>query len=254
MKVARFCLLLFALTPVFAWAQSVLLLSTGDSSLDSQTKAVVEAGGFTVTVGSPYTSFTGAELSGINVVLLLPNYNWAAGDMPLAGQTALANFVSAGGGLITSEWTNWKVGSGSFSTLSTALPVVATTQYTGGGAITYTALSSNAALNAGLGASFSFTGDNFAGVESYFTPKSGATAYFSSSGGAGGAGLVGWSYGSGRVLQFSTVMGPSELADSNYATLMRNAVTWTAVPEPSICSLLAVGLGVLCWLARAQRR
>lgn len=251
MKPTLVLLLLLAFLPARLDAVVVLLLSTGSPTLDTQTKGVLESGGFTVTLGSEYNTFTGAELTGMDVVMLLPNFNWASGDMTLAAQTALVNFVQGGGGLITSEWTNWKVGAGSFATLDSILPVDSTTQYTGGSALTYNQVTPDAVLNAGLPASFTFSGDSFAGVESYFSPKSGATVYYSSSGGAGGAGVIGWQAGSGRVLQFSTVAGPLELGDGNYATLVQNSVKWSAIPEPSTSALMIIGLlGGLLWSRR----
>lgn len=243
-------LVLALLLPLSLAAQTVLLLSTGSSTLDTQTKGVLEAGGATVTIGNPYTAFTSAELTGVDVVLLFPNNNWSSGDMLLAEQTALANFVSGGGGLITAEWTNWKVGAGSFDNLEPILPVIATTQYTGVTAITYTSVTPDATLNAGMPSGFTFTADSFAGVESFFTAKSGATVYYSSAGSANGAGIVGWTYGSGRVLQFSTTAGTNSLADANFSLLLQNSVQWAAVPEPSTTLLLVLGLGLKLWFRR----
>lgn len=250
--------LVLALAGLRAGAVEVLLLSTGNTVLDQQTKAVVEAAGHQVTLANPYPNFLGAELTGMDVVLLLPNANWASGDMPLLGQTALANFVQAGGGLIASEWTNWKVAAnGAFATLAPLFPVVATSQYTSSATVTYTSAVPDATLTAGLPTAFTFASDNFSGVESFFTPKLGATAFYASSGAAGGAGVVGWDVGSGRVLQLSTVAGPLELADVNYAQLLQNSVAWTAqvaaIPEPSTLALGALGLLVL-GLARLRRR
>lgn len=250
---ARFLLLLIAALPAQLAASVILLLSTGDTTLDTQTKTLIEGHGHTVTIGNPYTTFTATELSGVNVVLLFPNNNWNTGDMSLAAQTALVNFVNAGGGLVTSEWTNWKTGAGSFATLDAILPVDSTTQYSGGSAITYTQVTPDATLNAGLATAFSFSGDNYAGVESYFTAKSGATVYYSSTGGSGGAGVIGWNSGAGRVIQFSTVAGPLELGNASYGKLVQNAVQWAAIPEPSTALLMLAGLGVLVWLRRARR-
>lgn len=234
-------------------AQTVLLLSTGNSTLDTQTAAVVSNGGFSVTVGSAYHSVSESEFVGVDVVLLFPNANWSAGDMPANVQTALLTFISHGGGLVTSEWTNWKVGAGSFQTLAAALPVVATTQYTGGNSITYTESATDPVLNAGLPASFAFTADNFAGVESYFTAKNGALTLYTSSGGANGAGVVGWDYGSGRVLQISTTVGSYQLADANFSVLLQNSVQWAAVPEPSTWFLLLTGLAAILLVCRRRR-
>lgn len=247
----RLILLALLLLPLPTVAQTVLLLSTGSTMLDTQTKGVLQSGGATVVIGSPYTTFTATELSGINVVLLFPNNNWASGDMNLTAQTALVNFVSSGGGLITAEWTNWKVGSTQLQNLAVLMPVVATTQYTGGTAITYTSITPDSTLNAGIPSSFTFAADNFAGVESFFTAKSGATVYYASTGGAAGAGVVGWSYGQGRVLQLSTTAGPSSLSDPQFSLLLQNSVQWAAVPEPGTMVLMLIGLGsLLLWSRR----
>ncbi len=247
------CVLLALLTPAVLPGQTVLLLSTGNATLDTQTKGVLETGGASVVVGSQFAAFSATELTGIDVVLLFPNNNWNSGDMSLTAQTSLVNFVGAGGGLVTAEWTNWKVGSNNFVNLGPILPVVSTTQYTGGSTIAYSQATANATLNAGLPASFTFSGDNFAGVESFFTAKPGASVFYTSTGGAGGAGLVGWEYGAGRALQFSTTMGPLGLADTHLSRLFQNSVQWAAVPEPSTYLLMLVGLGVLLRF-RARRR
>lgn len=249
------CLLLALLAPALVPAQTVLLLSTGSTTLDNQTRGVLQNGGATVIVGSQYPSLSATELAGIDVVLLLPNNNWSGGDMPLGAQNALATFVNAGGGLVTAEWTNWKVGDGKFANLQPILPVVSSTQFTSGTdvAITYTRSVADTVINAGLPASFSFKSDNFDGIESVFVAKPGATVFYTSSGGAGGAGLVGWESGAGRVLQFSTTLGPNGLADDRLSRLFQNSVQWAAVPEPSTYLLMALGLGVLFRFSTRRR-
>ena len=242
---------LFAL-PRTALAVVVLILSSGDSALDTAAQNVFTSAGHTATIGPQYTTFTGAELSGVQTVLFLANANWSSGDMPLAGQTALVNFVNGGGGLVTGEWVNWKVGVGSLSTLAPLMPVTSSTQWTGGTSITYTQSVSDPVLGAGLPATLTFPGDNFAGVESFFTPKSGATAYYASAGGAGGAGIVGWSYGAGRVLQYSVTLGAGQLGTADFATLLGNSASFVAVPEPSTVAFL--GLGLLSLLVRRRVR
>lgn len=243
-----------ALLPLCGVAQTVLLLSTGSTTLDTQTRSLLQDAGYSVTLGSPYTTFAPAELTGIDVVLLLPNANWNAGDMPLASQTALASFVQNGGGLVTSEWTNWKVGNGGFALLSPLLPGTATSQYTSASTLLYTRLIGDATLDAGLPTSFGFATDDYDGVESQFAAKTGATIYFTSLGGGSilGVGVVGWTSGSGRVLQFSTTGGANEFADANYSRLFTNSVAWTAqsVPEPSVLALLGAGGLLLAWRRR----
>ena len=235
--------------PHSAVAVMVLILSSGDSSLDTTAQNVFTSAGHTVAIGPQYTAFTGAELSGAQAVLFLANANWNSGDMPVAGQSALVNFVNAGGGLITGEWVNWKVGSGGLTTLAPLMPVTVSTQWTGGSAITYTEALADSVLSAGLPTSFTFPGDNFSGVESFFTAKPGAIAYYTSSGGAGGAGVVAWTQGNGRVLQISTTIGSGQLGTADYARLLNNSVEFVSVPEPSAFALLGLGV-LLVWLRR----
>ena len=42
-----------------------------------------------------------------------------------------------------------------------------------------------------------------------------------------GDGVIGWNYGSGRVLSLSTLAGQMELGDPNYGRLFGNGVTGT---------------------------
>ncbi len=245
------CLLLAL--PAGLQAQAVLLLATGDTTLNTLTENTLTGAGFSVTVRSPYVEFGAGELAGIEAVVLLPNFDWI-GDMPLASQAALVDFVEAGGGLITGEWTVWKTGTGTFAELADILPVVATSSYTYGSPVTYTQATADAVINAGLPAAFSFPGDSFLGVETYFTAKPGATVFYTSTGAAGGAGVVGWEVGNGRVLQFSTVLGPQQLADPNYSVLLANTVQWVAVPEPSAWLLLLTGLACVAVLGRRSLR
>lgn len=246
-------LLVLCALPRTAFAVVVLILSSGDSALDATAQNVFTSAGHTVSIGPQYTAFSGTELAGAQAVLFLANANWNAGDMPSAGQSALVNFVTAGGGLITGEWVNWKVGAGFFTTLAPALPVVSSTQYTGGATITYSELVADPVLGAGLPAAFGFPGDNFAGVESFFAPKPGAVAYYSSAGGAGGAGVVAWMHGSGRVLQLSTTIGSGQLGTADYARLLTNSVEFVSVPEPATMWLLGLGVLLLCLRRRGAR-
>ena len=81
-------------------------------------------------------------------------------------------------------------------------------------------------MNAGLPPSFTITLDNYAGTESLLQARPGATVFYHSSL-VNYEGVLGWSYGSGRVVDISIVAGPIELADPNFSRLLANAFTWS---------------------------
>jgi hypothetical protein len=239
-------------------ADSVLLLSTGVAAEDNAVVNLLTADGHNVTVGPDYYNYSGTpSLAGYSAVILLQNNNGDGENIPISGQTALLNYVNGGGGLLTGEWTVWGNAAEGFNTILAPLfPVIPSTAYNYTSPITYTQATPNSVLNSGLPSSFTFNADNNGGTETYFQPKSGATVYYGSS---YGDGLIGWNYGSGRVLSLSTLAGQTELGDPNYGRLFSNAVTSvdgiTAVPEPSTLTLLgigAVGMTVHCWRRRKR--
>ncbi len=254
------CLTLLAGGLRQAKADLVLLLSTGVTAEDNAVVSLLTADGHNVTVGPDYYNYTGTgpSLSGYSSVILLQNDNGTGDNIPPAGQTALVNYVNGGGGLLTGEWTVWgNAADGHNTILAPVLPVIPSTVFDYSNPITYTQTTANSVLNNGLPSSFTFNADNNGGRETYFQPKTGATVYYGSS---YGDGLIGWNYGSGRVLSLSTLAGPIELADPNYGRLFSNAVYFvdgavTVVPEPSTLiafSIGAVGLTLHCWRRRKQ--
>jgi hypothetical protein len=120
-------------------------------------------------------------------------------------------------------------------------------------------------MNVGLPATFSFTASS-GDTEHMLTPKPGATAFFTTNqrtaafGGEGvGYGIVGWNYGSGRVLSLSTVSDSVALSNATYDQMLVNAFNWVAptspageVPAPEPTSL-TVFAAASVWLLIASR-
>jgi hypothetical protein len=215
-----------------AAAAVVLATSTGDPTLDQKVQATLQAYGHTVDTGPPFTQFDNSvDLSGYDAVLLLVNVNWQTDDMPASGQQALLNFVSAGGGLVTGEWTVWLTHDNfEFTILADALPVVPTTTFSSGLRMSYKVQTPDAILNAGLPSKFGFAADNISGTETFFQPRVGATVFYISRGSANGDGVIGWDYGNGSVLSFSTIIGTKELSNADYSRLVSNAIDWVTRP------------------------
>jgi hypothetical protein len=239
---------------------SVLVLSSGNAAEDTSIEYVLESFGHSVDVGPQYINYNGTtNLAGYQSVVLLTNYNWNALplDMPAAGQTQLLNYVSAGGGLVAGEWLVWKTGAQNvFNTLEPAIPVVATTAFRTAAQVTYSQVAAEPTLNSGLPDSFTFFASNIGGTETQFNPKSGATIFYDSSYPTAGSGVIGWDFGAGRVISFSTLIAEEELADANYVQLFSNAVSWSAgvvIPEPSSATSICIGAG-LSMAAIALRR
>jgi len=266
----RFLVLLVALVLVSgglgpAKADNVLLLSTGYAAEDNSVVNLLEADGHTVTVGPYYESYQGSNLSGYTSVILLENVSTIGGEIPAAGQTALVNYVAAGGGLLTGEWTVWAIaGEGFNQILKTVLPVIPSSAFNYNSPITYSLATPDPVLNSGLPSSFSFNAEIVGGTETYFQPQPGATVFYGSSFGGTppGDGVIGWQYGSGRVMSFSTLAAQEELADPNYGTLFSNGVNWVedpptgtqSVPEPAALTLLGIGaLGLMIHRLRSRK-
>jgi type 1 glutamine amidotransferase len=256
-------------SPAPLFASKILLISSGDASNDAAIESVLQSAGDTVTVGPTYSTFTGSGLSGYNAVFLNPNAgDWTTSDMPVSGQQALLNYVDQGGGLVTSAmvFALANPDSKEFQTLVPALPAVAPGAETSNSPITFTSLTSNSTINAGLPSTFSFPAAGYS-TEALLTPKLSTTGFFATNqwtatfGGEGvGYGSGGGGYGAGRILSLSTFSDNLALSNAAYDQMLVNALNWAgqtsggtpvpypdyAAPEPtSLLVFLAAGLGLL---------
>jgi len=229
-----------------ASAKSVYLLSGNDSAQDAQIETVLEGFGHVVDIGVQHWQFDGTQdISSYEVVLLLNSSNWPAtfGDMPVPGQNSLVTYISSGGGLITGEWVMWNWSQGNFQTIYDALPGTTDGNWNSVTPITYTVQEEDSLLNYNMPNSFTFDVSDYDGTESVMWPKEGAHAFYDSNN--LDAGLVGWHYGLGGVLSFSTCIGPSELSNTDYQQLLSNAVDWAGTPVPIPGTALLLGSGLV---------
>ncbi len=218
-----------------AEAGKVYLLSGADSGQDTAIKTTLEGFGHQVTIGVEHQDFDGSQsLSGYDVVIFLDSNNFGptadgqSRDMPEPGQVALLKFILSGGGLITGEWVtydNYQTPQ-YFTILGVALPGTCTGEVVFQSPLTYTTVTPDSTLNYRVPSPLTFKVTDYEGTESVLLLKTGATAFYGSSG--GGAGLLGWTYGSGKVLSFSTPIGPDELSNTDYQQLLNNSVKWTS--------------------------
>lgn len=213
----------------------ILVLSSGVPEFDQAVTSALEDGGHQVVIGPKYWQLdAGTVIGGFDAVYVQVNAQAANGDMPAGGQEKLLDYLDLGGGIVLCEWTMWKVAVlGDLSILEPALPLISDGTYHLETESTYAQVTSDPVLGAGLPESFSFPNHYLGGTETFVTPKAGATEFYSSH--HGDAGVVGWDYSAGRVLQISVVAGPASFEDDHFRQLMANAMTWAADDVESIC-------------------
>lgn len=224
-------LALFALgLTSLADAGSIYVMSSGNESHDTTVMASLAAAGHSSVIGVEYWEFDGTvPLTGYDAVFFQSNYNWTSGNMPEAGQQQLVDFVNAGGGMVTSEWTLWLTAVGNFQTLKSIMPSTETSSYNGDTLHNFQQVDPDPTINSGLPANFDVDGDNVAGGETN-TPgvKAGAKVFYNSTLNGGRVGLSGWDVNQGRVAQFSQTVSERFMADPDGFRLLGNVMEWVS--------------------------
>lgn len=212
-----------------AQAARVYVLSSNYAVQDNAVLSSLAAAGHTGTIGVPFNLFDGTvSLIGYDAVLLQANYNWTAGDMPVAGQSQIVSYIQNGGGVVTAEWYIWLTASGRFQTLDAAMPTVATTSYNGDVAHHLMQITADPTVNSGLPSEFDVQGDNVAGGETMPTAlKAGAVEFYRSTH-YNTIGLCGRDFGQGRIAQFSQTVGENFLGDAFGFRLLGNVIEWVS--------------------------
>ncbi|MCW5938328.1 MAG: hypothetical protein KF884_07745 [Fimbriimonadaceae bacterium] len=211
-------------------AARVYVMSSGNPDHDNTVVSSLTAAGHVPVVGVEYWQFDGSvSLAGYDAVFLQANYNWGVGDMPTAGQNQLLNYINAGGGMVTSEWTLWKCAFGSFQDLSAAFSSTPTLSFNGDDEHYFQSFDPDPTINSGLPQVFFVDGDNVAGGETNInaTPVGAKIFYLSLKTGMY-IGLTGMDIGNGRVAQFSQTVGERFMNHPSGFRLLGNTVEWVS--------------------------
>jgi hypothetical protein len=99
----------------------ILILDDGGTEVEVQT--MLEAAGYTVTMGGLYYEYTGTDFSAYDLVILLYGYDYDY-YIEIEVQQGLKDFVAAGGVLLTTEWLTYTgAGESEWETLIDLLPL-----------------------------------------------------------------------------------------------------------------------------------
>ncbi len=207
-------------------AANIYMLSSLDPATDAAATLALTSRGHTVTLGVDYPLFDGTiNLNGFDTVYLQSNSNWIGGTMPEPGQLQIVNWVNAGGRLVTSEWViYYSYIGGKFGTLGPIFPAEQTTSYGSAPLATFSTVTPDPVVNAGLPASFEVPLYSSAGTETFAVAKSSATTYYNTSSSPGVGALLGWAVGSGSVFSFTSTCGPTQVENATFGRLFANVM------------------------------
>ena len=198
------------------------LLVLGDGGTEDHVIATLKNAGFGVKNGGLFHEYTGDGLGGVDAVVLLAGIDYNH-DMDDRGETALVAFVSAGGGLLTTEWLTFSASQDNYhQSLRNILPVTYAGAYASGSE-TYTVMEDHP-VTRGLPATFD-TGDD--SQYSVVGPRSGATQLIR--GDRSGYAVVTWRKG-GRVVSWNMggEYGGPDVWNADMNRLLVNAAGYVA--------------------------
>jgi hypothetical protein len=176
-----------------------------------------------VTQGGVPRTYSGTpNPADFDVVLLLVDNDYSS-DMPLAGQTALRDWVLAGGRLLMSTWACYHFRNGRYTTLRT----IGLWEYGSGVEpnVTYRVENSTHPITQGLPATWSGLG----GVTTSYTPLNGGGTVLVTANSGTWPGVALGSFGSGTVVQVNnagTYNGYDAWNDVNFDRLLINTMDY----------------------------
>lgn len=164
---------------------SILIISSGlttqNNTLRDKLLSLTPSSNITITGTSNLFTNANNILYQKDIVILQTQYNSSA--MPDAGQRALLDYVKAGGGLLTTEWTIYLASLGRYNILKDAFPVYPTSSFNTRSPIRYIQNIAETTLNNNLSNDFSFIGSNNGGTATELlinTAKPGSNIFYHS--------------------------------------------------------------------------
>jgi hypothetical protein len=208
------------------------ILIINDGSTGPTLDTLLTNAGYNVTMVSDDAVYNGTNpsLDGFAAVVLTDGTDYGD-DMPAAGQTAIANYVNNGGGLVTLEWIGYEIENGRYSTLAPLIPFIRTSGSSG--TETYS-ISSTHPVTEGLSGSFTLSTGTSIGV------VAGTGCLGVVTGSVAGAAVVVAERGEGKVVSFASSGNYDTyrpFGNQNLRRLFTNAVGWVAQSTPSWLTL-----------------
>ncbi len=154
-----------------------VILTTENSAEDSLLRdclnGITDSSNVTV-LNKTFYNYDGSNLVDTDLFILTANYNWNASgssnDLSNSVQQNLIDFVSNGGGLLTSEWIMWHSAQrNKLNNLKTVFPINPTAPWVGRTILFFSKVTEDKVVSAGLPNTWSWSPANVDGVETYFT-------------------------------------------------------------------------------------